>query len=303
MKKNTRWFTEWFTPNEKHSHQIKKYLVCKKTNYQKMIIAETYSFGRCLILDGEMQSAEFDEFIYHEALVHPALILHPCPKRVLIIGGGEGATLREVLKHKTVERVIMVDIDNKVIEFSKKYLKKWHEYAFGNPKVELVIADAKKYVEKTRNKFDCIICDLPSPIKNGLVYLLYTLEFYRTLKQKLEPQGIFVTQAGSGNLLQIELHRRLYATLRKAFNYVYPYYQFIPSFDVPWAFLLCQDKEMSTFSKEELYRRIQERLRDKLKFYDGITHQGLFYIPKNIRQLLSQEKKIITAKKPCFFYK
>ncbi|HCJ67330.1 MAG TPA: spermidine synthase [Elusimicrobia bacterium] len=303
MKKNSHWLTEWFTPDEKHSHQIKKYLVSEKTDYQKMVLADTYSFGRCLILDGEMQSAEFDEFIYHEALVHPALSIHPNPKKILIMGGGEGATLREVLKHKTVEKAIMVDIDDKVIEFSKKYLKKWHRRTFFHPKTELLIVDAKKYVEETKNRFDCIIADLPSPIKEGPAYQLYTLEFYQILKRKLNPQGIFVTQAGSGNLIQIELHRRLYATLKKVFHCVYPYYQFIPSFDVPWAFLLCRDEKMSEYSSKEIDQRIQERIQNKLKFYDGITHRGLFYLPKNIRKLLTQEKEIITIKKPCFFYK
>lgn len=303
MKKNTRWFTEWFTPNEKHSHQIKKYLVCKKTNYQKMILAETYSFGRCLILDGETQSAEFDEFIYHEALVHPALILHPCPKRVLIIGGGEGATLREVLKHKTIEKVVMVDIDSSVVQFSKKYLKKWHCGAFNHPKTELVIADAKKYLENTAQKFDCIISDLPSPIKKGPAYLLYTLEFYQNLIKKLNLPGFFVSQAGSGNLLQIELHSRIYATLNRVFTTVYPYYQYIPSFDVPWAFILCSNKKISNFSAKEINQRIKNRIRGQVKFYDGLTHQGLFCIPKNIREILFKKKKIITERNPCFFYK
>jgi len=303
MHRSGAWFIEWFTPHEKHSHQIKKCLVYQKTNYQKMTLADTYSFGRCLILDGEMQSAELDEFIYHEALVHPALITHTNPRKILIMGGGEGATLRETLKHKTVEKVVMVDIDDKVIEFSKKYLKKWHWGAFNNPKTELLIANAKKYVEETKNKFDCIISDLPSPIEKGPAYLLYTLEFYRTLKRKLKLHGIFVTQAGSSNLLQIKLHRRLYATLRKVFNHVYSYSYYVPSFDVPWAFLLCKDEKMPNYLPQEIDQHIRERIQDKLKFYDGITHQGLFHLPKNMRELLTQEKEIITIKNPCFFYK
>ncbi len=303
MKKDILWLTEWFTPNEKHSHQIKKYLVSEKTDYQKMVLADTFSFGRCLILDGEMQSAELDEFIYHEALVHPALTVHPDPEKILIMGGGEGATLREVLRHKTVEKAIMVDIDEKVIEFAKRYLKKWHRGAFSHPKTELLITDAKGYVEETKNRFDCIISDLPSPIEEGPAYQLYTLEFYRILKNKLSPQGIFVTQAGSGNLIQIELHLRLYATLKKVFRYVYPYYQHIPSFDVPWAFLLCSDEKMPEYSSKEIDRRIRERTQDELKFYDGITHQGIFHLPKNIRKTLTREKEIITVNKPCFFYK
>jgi len=303
MKKSKFWFTEKFTAGERHSHRIKRNLLRKNTGFQKMFLADTYSFGRCLILDGEMQSAEFDEFIYHEALVHPALTLHPCPRKILIIGGGEGATLREVLKHRTVEKAVMVDIDNSVVEFSKRYLKKWHCGAFNHPKTELIIADAKEYLENTPEKFDCIISDLPSPIKNGPAYLLYTLEFYQNLVKKLNLPGFFVLQAGSGNLLQIELHSRIYATLNKVFTNVYPYYEYVPSFDVPWAFILCCDKKIGNFSAKEMNQRIKKRILGELKFYDGLTHQGLFCIPKNIREILCKEKKIITIKNPCFFYK
>src|ERR1041385_266986 len=108
---SNNWFTERFTPDESHSHRFKETIIQTKTKFQNAILADSCSFGRCLILDGEMQSAQLDEFIYHECLVQPAMVLHPKPKKVLILGGGEGATVREILRHPSVQQVTMVDID------------------------------------------------------------------------------------------------------------------------------------------------------------------------------------------------
>src|SRR5258708_37555548 len=131
------WFTERFTPHESHSHHIKKTLIQTKTQFQNAILADSHSFGRCLILDGEMQSAQLDEFIYHECLVQPALVLHAKPKDVLILGGGEGATVREILRHPSVQRVTMVDIDGEVVDFCKEYLTEWHQGTLDHAKTRL----------------------------------------------------------------------------------------------------------------------------------------------------------------------
>ena len=111
MAASVPWFTERYTPHDVRSHQLKKVLVRSQTRFQKAVLADTYSFGRCLILNDEIQSAEKDEFIYHECLVQPAMALHPRPRDILILGGGEGATVREILRHPRVRRVTMVDID------------------------------------------------------------------------------------------------------------------------------------------------------------------------------------------------
>lgn len=268
------------------------------------MVADSASFGRCLILDGEMQSAEMDEFIYHEALVHPAMVSHPAPEKVLVMGGGEGATLREILKHKQLKEAIMVDIDDEVVEFCKKHLKTWHTGSFDSPKVKLIIADARKYVLETNSIFDVIISDLPSPIEGGPAYLLYTLEFYKKMINKLSKGGVFVLQAGSGNLLQIDLHKMLYSTLRNVFRYVYPYYTFVPSFDVPWAFIFCSNSiNPMEFSENRLAGLIKKRISGALRFYDAQTHAGLFRIPLYLRELLGREKRVITEKRPVYFFK
>lgn len=302
---SNHYFTEWLTPHEVHSHGLKKILVKEKTKFQNAIVSDTYSFGRVLILDREMQSAELDEFIYHEALIHPSFTSHLEPKTALILGGGEGATIREILKHPSVEKITMVELDSEVIAFCKKYLKNWHQGSFKNPKVEIVIGDAKKFIEDSKEKFDMIISDLSSPIENGPACQLYTMEFYRILSSRLNPDGIFTLQAGSGNLLQLELHLKLYSTLKKIFPVVRSYSAYIPSFDVPWSFLACShSQECDPFKIQafEIETRLKQRNIKSLKFYDGMTHEGLFRIPKYLRTALEKEKGILTLKKPVYFY-
>ncbi|OGR84602.1 MAG: hypothetical protein A2901_04915 [Elusimicrobia bacterium RIFCSPLOWO2_01_FULL_54_10] len=300
------WFKEHLTPNETHSHRLKKILVKKKTKFQSAMIADTYSFGRCLILDGELQSAESDEFIYHEALIHPAFVTHPNPRRAVILGGGEGATLREILKHNTVTKATMVDIDGEVVDWCKKHMTSWHQGAFDRPRADVVIDDAKKYLEETSEKFDVIVSDLPSPVEAGPAQELYTVEFYRKLAQQLSPDGIFVLQAGSGSLLQIGLHLKLSSTLRKVFPIVRSYSTHIPSFDVPWAFLLCaqspaQDPLRLTAGETE--KRLRARGVRPLSFYDGSTHEGLFRIPLHLRKMLDAEKGVISEGKPVYLFR
>jgi len=310
MKTNKgHWLTEFFTPHEKHSHLVRKFLVRKKTQFQKAILADTYSFKRCLVLDGEMQSAELDEFIYHESLVHPSMVLlNGKVQNVLIMGGGEGATARELLKYNSIQKIVMVDIDGEVVDFAKKYLTTWHQGSFYHKKVEVVIDDAGKYVRQDTpdGKFDLIISDLPTPIEGGPAYSLYTIEFYKILKRKLSPNGIFAAQAGSGNLLQFKFHSAFYATLKKIFKNVLPYYAYVPSFDVPWAFLIATDIPSSKLNPtlSQINSILKKSLKkNDLKFYDGLTHQGLMAIPKFYRDILNSEKTVISEHRPVFFFK
>jgi len=292
------WFTEFLTEHESHRHRIKKTLVRTRTKYQNAILADSNSFGRCLILDGEMQSAQLDEFIYHESLVHPAMVLHKKPKDVLILGGGEGATVREILRHSSVNRVTMVDIDREVVDFCKKYLGEWHQGTLTHPKTRLVIDDARAYIAKGTEQYDIIYSDLPTPSGGGPVYGLYTVEFYRQVLNRLRPGGLFVAQAGSGSLIQLQFHSVLANTLRKIFQVVSPYYAFVPSFDVPWGYLLCSRKsDPMRLKAREVDRRLGT-LHRHLRFYDGPTHVGLFNIPKYIRTHLAREKNYISERKP-----
>lgn len=297
------WFVEYFTRGEFHAHQIKKYLGSYKTEFQTATLVETYSFGKVLIIDRETQSSELDEFIYHEALVLPAILAHPKPEYFAIMGGGEGATLRDILNSKLTKHVIMVDIDYNILEFAKKHLHSWHKGSFEDDRTTLLIQDAGKFIKRTNKKFDIIYSDLPSPIEGGPAYKLYTVEFYKILKSKLNKNGIFAMQAGPAHLLQMELHPVLYQTLKKVFKYVYSYNFFIPSYDMPWAYLIASDMDIrkTLENKKTVKQKIEKILKNKPKLMDENITATMFNIPLYMKKLIESEKNIITDKKFVFF--
>jgi spermidine synthase len=279
------WLKERVTPHDYHGHEFKKILVQAKTPFQNVTLADTYSFGRCLVLDNEIQSACLDEFIYHECLVHPAMAFHPRPQNILILGGGEGATVREILRHPSVRRVTMVDIDEAVLSFCKKYLKEWHQGALEHAKLNLVIEDAGKFIAETRERFDIIFSDLPTPQPGHPVAKLYSMEFYEQLRMRLKSGGVLVVQSGSGSLPYIHFHARVKQVLGKVFKIVRSYYAFIPSFDEAWSFVMASQKADPRKASGSQINRKLGTFSQCLRFYDGEAHEGLFRIPKYLRQL------------------
>jgi len=295
------WFMEFVTPDTIQQFAIRDILYYGRSQFQKVEMIETVAFGKCLILDNKIQSCEGDEFIYHEALVQPAMVLHPEPRTVFIAGGGEGATLREVLSHKTVEKVVMVDIDKEVIELCRQYLPEHHQGAFDDPRVELLHMDARKYLEETDRRFDVVIIDLPEPIEGGPCYLLYTRNFYEMLKTRMTDNAVFSLQSGATILGITEVYLAINNTLKTAFPVSIPYEATVPSFGGPWGFTFNSlGADPRDIAPDEVDRRIAERVNRELRFYDGHTHQGLFYIPKYLRDMLARETTVITEDNPVF---
>jgi len=298
-----RWFSDNISPDLTMLHSIKERIYSGRSKFQSIDIVNTGSFGVCLVLDGKIQSSEADEFIYHEALVHPAMITHPQPERVFIAGGGEGATLREVLAHKTVKKAVMVDIDEEVVSLCRRLLPSWHQNAFDDPRTELHFVDARKYLEESSDKFDVIIIDLVDPLEQGPARLLYTQEFYEIVKQKLGPAGIMSVQAESAEWTNLDNFTAIANTLSKVFLIARPYQVHVPSFLGLWGFSAAsQSLDPSELTPEEIDNRISTRISKKLKSYDGLTHQAMFTIPKHIRQQLAASQKIITDKQPISAY-
>jgi spermidine synthase len=284
-------------------HSIKERIYSGRTKFQSIDIVNTGSFGICLILDGKIQSSEADEFIYHEALVHPAMISHPQPERVFIAGGGEGATLREVLAHKTVKRAVMVDIDEEVVGLCRRFLPSWHQNAFDDHRAELHFADAREYLEESSDKFDVIIIDLVDPLEQGPARLLYTQEFYQIVEQKLGPDGIMSVQAEPAEWMNLDNFTAIATTLRSVFSIARPYQVHVPSFLGLWGFVSAsQSLDPSELTPEEIDNRISTRISKRLKSYDGLTHQAMFTIPKHIREQLAASKRIITDNQPISAY-
>ena len=298
-----RWFSDNISPDLTMLHSIKERIYSGRTKFQSIDIINTGSFGVCLVLDGKIQSSEADEFIYHEALVHPAMLAHPQPEKVFIAGGGEGATLREVLAHKTVKRAVMVDIDEEVVELCRRFLPSWHQNAFDDPRAELHFADARKYLEESSDKFDVIIIDLVDPLEQGPARLLYTKEFYQAVKQKLEPDGIMSVQAESAEWKNLDNFTAIATTLGSVFPIARPYQVQVPSFLGLWGFVFAsQSLAPPQLTPKEIDTRIAARISKELKSYDGLTHQAMFTIPKHIRRQLAASKRIITDKEPISAY-
>lgn len=190
------WFTEQQTKNLGMSARVKETLFMGKSDFQDVAVVDSHQFGRMLVLDGVFQTSVAEEFIYHEMIAHIPLFTHPNPKHVLVIGGGDGGTIREVVKHESVEVAEMVEIDGMVVEACKKYLPEISEALINNhPKVQLKIGDGIQHMKDAENKYDVIIVDCSDPIGPGEG--LFTPEFYRNVYKALKPDGLFVQQTES----------------------------------------------------------------------------------------------------------
>ncbi|BEP18201.1 polyamine aminopropyltransferase [Pyrofollis japonicus] len=251
-----------------------------KSKYQEIIIAKLKEFGKSLILDGLIQSTEYDEYIYHEALVHPSMILHPSPEHVLVLGGGEGATLREVLRHNTVQRAVMVDIDKEVIEVSKKYLPEWHQGAFEDRRSEIVVMDGFKYVEEAASKgekFDVIIMDLTDPYGSEIAAHLYNVDAFKLLSKVLSNDGVLVTQAGCSSLFPKEF-KQVYESAKKVFKYVYEYVAWVPSFAYMNSFIIASNRfDALGISPNTVEKRIKDR-ELKTRYFNSRRYFAMFWL-------------------------
>jgi spermidine synthase len=297
------WFSDYLSPNLTALHSIKEKIYSGRTKFQTIEIISTGSFGICLVLDGKIQSSEADEFIYHEALVHPAMLTHPQPETVFIAGGGEGATLREVLSHETVKRVVMVDIDEEVVSICRRLLPSWHQKAFDDPRVALHFADARKYLKESSEGFDIIIIDLVDPLEQGPARLLYTQEFYRIVEQRLGPIGIMSVQSEPAEWTNLDNFAAIAGTLRNVFPIARPYQVHVPSFFGLWGFVVAsQSLDAHELTPDEIDNRISTRMSKKPKSYDGLTHQAMFTLPKHIRWQLTASTRIITDEQPISAY-
>jgi spermidine synthase len=299
-----KWLRDKINENFLQLHRLDEVLYDGRTEYQSARIVRSRTLGICLVLDNKIQSTERDEFIYHEALVQPAMIAHANPETVFIAGGGEGATLREALRHKTVKKAVMVEIDDQVTALSRKYLPAHSRGAFDDSRTELHHVDARGFLEKSKTKHDIIIIDLPDPIEEGPAYLLYTQEFYRMARERLTKDGLMVVQAGSASPTELLNFTAVNNTLKSVFPRVTQYATYVPCFGGPWGFCLAsQQNSPSLLSIKVVDERIAARSLTGLRFYDGLTHQGMFSLPMYIRDAMEKQKRIITDKEPLYLYK
>lgn len=289
MPTNMLTFTESGNWDETHYYGIEKILFSGKTKFQDMMILKTRAYGKLLVLDGRVQSAQEDEYIYHESLVHPGLIAHPDPRKVLIIGGGEGATLREVLRHPSIEYVAMVDLDQEVVERCRELLPEWHQGAFDDARSHLFYADGEDFIKNTQDQFDCVIIDICDALEDGPALELYTEKFYNEVKKHLRPGGVIVVQAMELYGLEYKDHVTVQQLLRQAFRSARSYTTYIPSFWCNWGYVIASDDiDVSMLTQAEVNERIKSRnLESILRYFDGETYTHMFSLPKDVRRVLA----------------
>jgi spermidine synthase len=298
-----KWFLESTTSVEGHMHAIVRTIVGTKTKYQTVEIMELASYGKALVLDGRIQSSQADEFVYHEALVHPGMLAAPAPPATaLVIGGGEGATVREILRYPSIRRVVMADIDGEVVELCKQYLPEMHQGAFDDPRTEVRIEDARAYLAATRETFDYICIDLVEPLEEGPACLLFTREFYGLVRDRLSPSGTMTMQAGMTKIGEINFFSAVHRTLREVFPVVSGYQAFISCFGTPWGFMLAgKQGDPPTQDALTIDRLIAERVRGSLAYWDGVTHQHSFALPRHLRAAIAAETRVSTDAQPLVF--
>jgi spermidine synthase len=303
-KNDNNWFIDKDSKDRWIYHRIMNHIVSARTKFQQVEIIDTYLFGRMVVIDNKIQSAEADEFIYHEILVHPVMIAHPEPRNVLILGAGEGATLREVLKHPTVHKAIMIDIDKEFVLLCKKHLRKWHKGSFHDRRAELIYGDAFEYLKNQQDRFDVIIADISDPDEKGPAVSIYTKGFYSLIKKALRPDGIFVTHSTAIYHIPYEnISAGIFKTLKKIFPEVSLYYEYIPSFGTLWSFSTGSLKyRPETLSSYTIRKRLKERGIENLSYYEPEIHKKLFIIPECIKKLLSRKSPSLAKRGRGRFY-
>ena len=223
---NDLWLTEYSTDNLILSLKIKEYLHAERTQYQELLIADTYEYGRAMMLDGAFQLTEKDEFCYSEMMAHVPLCAHKNPEKVLIIGGGDGAIMREVLKHDCVKKCTLIDIDERVIECSKKYLP-FAGCAFEDSRSDVKCMDAMKFIRETPEKFDVVIIDSTDPV--DFAAGLFQSSFYDDVKRVMTSDAL-MSELTESPFTDQDLMQQALREMRKIFPLVKLYWGVVPTY-------------------------------------------------------------------------
>lgn len=256
----------------------------RRTPFQLLEIYETEELGRVLRLDGFNMTSERDEFFYHENLVHPAAVAHPHPRRALVIGGGDGGSSEELLKHSTLELVHMAELDPDVIEVAKAQFAKVHRGVFASPRLEVTVGDGLAYLRSTDVRYDIICMDLTDPV--GPSVELYSPATFALARGAMAPGGALTLHIGSP-FSNPDRVRATLASLREVYACVNAYFVHIPLYGSIWGFA-CASASLDprTISPEEVEKRLAERGVGDLQYYNGEIHRAVFALPNYIRELV-----------------
>ena len=256
-----------------------------RSPYQSVEVHETEPFGKLFRLDGHFMTSEQDEFFYHENLVHLAAVTHPQPERALIVGGGDGGSAEELLKHPSMKKVVLAEIDVAVVDIARKYLGSVHRGSLDDPRLELRIGDGFQFVRESADSYDLIVLDLTDP--GGPSLELYTPEFYRACAARLTPLGAMTLHIASP-VAHPDRIRQTLVGLRSAFGIVTPYLVSVPLYGGLWMMACCSagldPRRMTTV---EVDRRLAQRGIGDLAYYNGEMHRAALALPNFVRSLVA----------------
>jgi spermidine synthase len=257
----------------------------RQTPFQLLEVYDTPELGRIFRLDGFNMTSERDEFFYHENLVHPAAVAHPDPKRALVIGGGDGGSSEELLKHSTLEGVHMAELDPEVIEVAKAQFAAVHRGAFASPRLKVTVGDGLAYLRATTVRYDLVCMDLTDPV--GPSVELYSPATFALAKRAMTAGGALTLHLGSPFSHPARVRATL-GNLRQVFKRVAPYFVHIPLYGSIWGFA-CASEELDpqNLAPAEVERVIAARGIGDLQYYNGETHRAAFALPNYIRALVS----------------
>jgi len=270
--------------------QASRLLDSGESEYQRYEVWETPQFGKLFRLDGYFMTSERDEFFYHENLIHVAGVAHGAPRRALIIGGGDGGSAEELFKYPTMERVVLVELDRRVVDIAREHLQAVHHGSLDDPRLELRIEDGLRYVADVapslQERFDLIVLDLTDPI--GPAEALYSVGFFRNCRKLLNDNGAVTLHIGAPVFQQQRL-RRLIDNLRQVFARVSPYFMFIPLYGGQWG-MACASDTLDPLAVEaaEIERRIGALSLSDLQYYNAAVHHAQFALPNFLRQMLAE---------------
>jgi spermidine synthase len=274
------WYDETLDDHTRLGLRVKETLFSGRSAYQQIEVIDTVGFGRVLIIDKVFMTSEYDEFLYHEMLAQPALCTAPSIARVLVIGGGDGGTVREVLRHPDVKKCVMIEIDEMVVNVSKEHLPGIGT-AWNDPRLDLRFIDGHEYVEQSNDeKYDVILLDGTDPIGPGAV--LFDESFYASCKRMLTPGGIMALQSESP-LLMMDLFVETQHSLRTLFSEVHPYLGPVPLYGTgTWSWTWCS----GTGEPLRAIRERQESIVEGSKAYNEELHQAVFALPNYVKRAL-----------------
>ena len=256
-----------------------------RSPYQAVEVHDSVPFGKLFRLDGCFMTSERDEFFYHENLVHVAAITHPQPERALIVGGGDGGSAEELLKHPSIKSVTLVEIDLAVVDIARKYLQSVHRGALDDPRLTLKIEDGFAFVRNSTEHYDLIVLDLTDA--RGPSLELYTAEFYRACAARLTTMGAMTLHIASP-VAHPDRIRTTLATLRTAFSTVAPYLTSVPLYGGMWMMASCSSLlDPRGMTPLQVDRRVAQRGIADLQFYNGDTHRAAFALPNFVRALVT----------------